>query len=65
MRKCPAGTGATIDVGGAGDRFYAWETYQTNGQTGVRTILATAGTTPLPAGGTASHPLALLTTTTL
>ena len=55
----PLATGATIDVGGAGDRFYAWETYQTNGQTGVRTILATAGTTPaLPAGGTASHPLA-------
>ena len=55
----PLATGATIDVGGAGDLFYAWETYQTNGQTGVRTILATAGTTPaLPAGGTASHPLA-------
>ena len=55
----PLATGATIDVGGAGDVFYAWETYQTNGQTGVRTILATAGTTPaLPAGGTASHPLA-------
>ena len=55
----PLATGATIDVGGAGDRFYAWETYLTNGQTGVRTILATAGTTPaLPVGGTASHPLA-------
>ena len=55
----PLATGATIDVGGAGDVFYAWETYLTNGQTGVRTILATAGTTPaLPAGGTASHPLA-------
>ena len=55
----PLATGATIDVGGAGDVFYAWETYLTDGQTGVRTILATAGTTPaLPAGGTASHPLA-------
>ena len=55
----PLATGATIDVGGAGDVFYAWETYQTNGQTGVRTILATSGTTPaLPSGGTASHPLA-------
>ena len=55
----PLATGATINVGGAGDVFYAWETYLTNGQTGVRTILATAGTTPpLPGGGTASHPLA-------
>jgi hypothetical protein len=55
----PLATGATIDVGGAGDRFYAWETYLDNGVTGVRTILATASTTPaLPAGGTASHPLA-------
>ena len=55
----PLATGATIDVGGAGDVFYAWETYLTNGQTGVRTILATASTTPaLPEGGTASHPLA-------
>ena len=55
----PLATGATINVGGAGDVFYAWETYLTNGQTGVRTILATAGTTPaLPSSATASHPLA-------
>ena len=54
----PLATGATIDVGGAGDVFYAWETYQDNGETGVRTILATSSTTPaLPVGGTASHPL--------
>ena len=55
----PFATGATINVGGAGDRFYAWNLTTTNGQTGVTTILATAGTTPaLPAGETASHPLA-------
>ena len=55
----PFATGATIDVGGAGDRFYAWNLTTTNGQRGVTTIIATAGTTPaLPSGATASHPLA-------
>ena len=55
----PFATGAVIDVGGAGDRFYAWNLTTTNGQRGVTTIIATAGTTPaLPAGATASHPLA-------
>ena len=54
----PIATGATLDVDGAGDVFYSWEVFDDNGQRAVRTVLATAGTTPpLPAGGTASHPL--------
>ena len=41
----PIDTGATINVGGAGDVFYSWEVFDDNGQRAVRTVLATA-TTP-------------------